>query len=62
MMTFSPLFLPIHNNLYFVSFLITINPLLSPPLSNKPLPSNKPPLFRGRKLISPFSIKTTPLP
>ena len=31
----------------------TVNPLLSPPLSNKPPPSNKPSLFRGRKLIPP---------
>ena len=32
----------------------TVNPLLSTPhLSNKPPPSNKPPLFRGRKLITP---------
>ena len=32
----------------------TVNPLLSPPpLSNKPPPSKKLPLFKGRKLISP---------
>ena len=28
--------------------------LYQSPLSNKPPPSNKPPLFRGRKLISPL--------
>ena len=40
----------------------TVNPLLSPPLSNKSPPSNKPPLFRGRKLISPPSLLSPPPP
>ena len=30
---------------------------IKPHLSNKPPPSNKPHLFRGRKLISPLSSK-----
>ena len=42
--------------------LSTINPLLSPPLSNNPPPSNKPPLFRGRKLISPPPSLLSPPP
>ena len=42
----------------------TVNPLLSPPLANKPPPSNKPaPLFQGKKVNKPhLSIKPPPLP
>ena len=39
----------------------TVNPLsYKRPLSNKPPPCNKSPLFRERKLISPLSIKPPP--